>query len=65
MKTNKKNKDELICLKTGSKAKIIEYFEHKNISYAKIKINMKFENSSFQVLKTVDIENIKKEFNYS
>ena len=36
MKTNKKSKDELICLKTGSKAKIIEYFEHKNISYAKI-----------------------------
>ena len=65
MKTNKKSKDELICLKTGSKATIIEYFEHKNISYAKIRINMKFENSSFQVLKTVDIENIKKEFNYS
>lgn len=65
MKTNKKSKDELICLKTGSKAKIIKYFEHKNISYAKIRINMKFENSSFQVLKTVDIENIKREFNYS
>ena len=65
MKTNKKSKDELICLKTGSKAKIIEYFEHKNISYAKIRITMKFENSSFQVLKTVDIENITKEFNYS
>ena len=65
MKTNKKSKDELICLKTGSKAKIIEYFEHNNISYAKIRINMKFENSSFQVIKTVDIENIKKEFNYS
>ena len=65
MNTNKKSKDELICLKTGSKAKIIEYFEHKNISYAKIRINMKFENSSFQVLKTVDIENIKKEFNYN
>ena len=65
MKTNKKSKDELICLKTGSKAKIIEYFERKNISYAKIRINMKFENSSFQILKTVDIENIKKEFNYS
>ena len=65
MKTNKKSKDELICLKIGSKAKIIEYFEHKNISYAKIRINMKFENSSFQVLKTVDIENIKKEFNYN
>ena len=65
MKTNIKSKNELICLKTGSKAKIIEYFEHKNISYAKIRINMKFENSSFQVLKTIDIENIKKEFNYS
>ena len=65
MKTNKKSKDELICLKTGSNAEIIEYFEHKNISYAKIRINMKFESSSFQVLKRVDIENIKKEFNYS
>ena len=64
MKTGKKIENNLVCLKTGSKAEIISYFEEDNISYAKISIKMKFENSFFQVLKTINMENIKKEFNY-
>ena len=64
MKTDKKNKSILVCQKTGSKAKIIRYFEQDNISYAKVSIKMKFENSYFQILKTINIENLEKEFNY-
>jgi hypothetical protein len=43
MKTVKKNENNLVCQKTGSKAEIISYFEEDNISYAKISIKMKFE----------------------
>ena len=64
MKTVKKNENSLVCQKTGSKAQIISYFEKDNISYAKISIKMKFENSYFQILKTINIENLEKEFNY-
>jgi len=64
MKTVKKNENDLVCQKTGSRAKIISYFEQDNISYAKVIIKMKFENSYFQILKTIDIENLEKEFNY-
>lgn len=64
MKINIKNNKELICLKTGAKAKIASCFEKNNISYVKININMKFENSSFQVLKTFELDDIEKYFNY-
>ena len=64
MKTKNKNYKELICLKTGAKAKIIKFFNHNAVSYVKVKINMKFQNSSFQILKTVQFDNMEKEFNY-
>ena len=64
MKINIKNNKELICLKTGAKAKIIKFFNHNAVSYVKVKINMKFQNSSFQVLKTVQIDDMEKQFNY-
>lgn len=62
VKTNLK--DQLICLKTGAKAKIINRFEHENISYVKVSINMQFQNSYFQILKTLTIDEINKQFNY-
>ena len=64
MKINKKNNKELICLKTGAKAKIASCFDKNNISYVKVNINIKFENSSFQVLKTFELNDIEKYFNY-
>ena len=64
MKIKNKNYKELICLKTGAKAKIIKFFNHNAVSYVKVKINMKFQNSSFQVLKTVQIDDMEKQFNY-
>jgi hypothetical protein len=53
-------KDQLICLKTGSKAKIITRFMHKNISYVKVSINMQFQKSYFQILKTLTSDEINK-----
>ena len=37
-----KNKCELICLNTGSKGKILSFFDKYNIPYAKISIDIKF-----------------------
>ena len=36
-----KNKCELICLKTGSKAKILNFFDKDNVQFAKISIDIK------------------------
>ena len=44
-----KNKSELICLKTGSKAKILNFFNKDNVPHAKISIDIKFGDSSFQI----------------
>jgi len=60
-----KNKCKLICLKTGSRAKIINFFDKDNILYAKISINIKFDDSSFQILKTLKVDQIEDQFNYS
>ena len=56
MNAKKNLKEQLICLKTGAKAKIINRFQHENISYVKVSINMQFQNSYFQILKTFTIE---------
>ena len=60
-----KNKCELICLKTGSKAKILNFFDKDNVPYAKISIDIKFGDSSFQVLRSLQVNDIQDEFNYS
>ena len=60
-----KNKCDLICLKTGSKAKILNFFEKDNIPYAKISINIKFADSSFQILRSLQVDDIQDQFNYS
>jgi len=59
------NKYKLICLKTGSNAKILSFFDKDNILYAKISINIKFDDSSFQILKTIQVDQIQDQFNYS
>ena len=60
-----KNKSELICLKTGSNAKILNFFDKDNVSYAKISIDIKFGDSSFQILRSLQVSDIQNEFNYS
>ena len=64
MKIKNKNYKELICLKTGAKARIIKFFDHNAVSYVKVSINMKFQNSSFQILKTIEFDDMEKQFNY-
>ena len=64
MKNKNKNYKELICLKTGAKARIIEFFDHNEVSYVKVNINIKFQNSSFQILKTIQFDDMEKQFNY-
>ena len=59
-----KNKCELICLKTGSKAKILNFFDKDNVTYAKISINIKFEDTSVQILRSLEVDDIKRQFNY-
>ena len=58
------NKD-LTCIKTGFKAKIINYCELNEVSYVKIIIMMKFEGKNFHVLKTCLVDEIEDQFNYS
>ena len=69
MNNNVMNKNKLInkkltCIKTGFKAKIINYYELNNVSYVKINIMMKFENRDFQILKTCCVDEIEDQFNY-
>ena len=52
--TKYKNKN-LICLKTGAKAKIINYFDDQNASFVKVNINVKFNDTPLQVLKTEEL----------
>ena len=53
MINNNKIDEHLICLKTGSKAKIIDYFDKDKVRYAKIKIDIEFGNSSLQILRSL------------
>ena len=62
IKIDKTNK--LICLKTGAKAKIVQFVNHKNISCVRVKIEIPFEDTTCQILKTIDVDQITKQFNY-
>ena len=55
----------LICLKTGSNAKIISYFDKEAIPYVKINMEIEFEDTEFQVLKAIPIDDIKDQFSYN
>ena len=65
MINNNKIKDQLICLKTGSKAQIIDYFDKDKVRYAKIKIDVKFGNTSVQILRSLQLNEIDNYFSLS
>ena len=65
MSNENKINSPLICLKTGSKAKIISYFDKEEVSYVKINMEIKFEDTKFQVLKTIPIDDFKDQFSYN
>ena len=65
MINNNKTDDQLICLKTGSKAKIIDYFDKDKVRYAKIKIDVEFGNTSVQILRSLQLNEIDNYFSLS
>ena len=65
MSNDNKINNQLICLKTGSNAEIISYFDKEEISFVKIRMEIKFEDTKFQVLKTIPIDDIKDQFSYN
>ena len=65
MINNNKTDDQLICLKTGSKAKIIDFFDKDKVRYAKIKIEVEFGNTSVQVLRSLQLNEIDNYFSLS
>ena len=65
MSNENKINSPLICLKTGSKAKIISYFDKDEVPYVKISMEIEYEDTKFQVLKTIRIDDIKDQFSYN
>ncbi len=65
MSNENKINSPLICLKTGSKAKIISYFDKEEVSYVKINMEIKFEDTKFQVLKTIPVIDIEDYFRFN
>ena len=65
MINNNKVDDQLICLKTGSKAKIIDFFDKNKVRYAKIKIDVEFGNTSVQILRSLQLNEIDNYFSLS
>jgi|TARA_B100000424_G_scaffold46354_1_gene32063 hypothetical protein len=65
MINNNKVDDQLICLKTGSKAQIIDYFDKNKVRYAKIKIDVEFGNTSVQILRSLQLNEIDNYFSLS
>ena len=57
--------NQLICLKTGSNAKIISYFDKDEVPYVKINMEIEFENTKFHILKTIPIDDFKDQFSYN
>ena len=58
MSNDNKINSPLICLKTGSNAKIISYFDKEAIPYVKINMEIEFEDTEFQVLKAIPIDDL-------
>ena len=65
MSNDNKINSPLICLKTGSNAKIISYFDKDEIPYVKINMEIKFEDTKFQVLKTIPVTDIEDYFRFN
>ena len=45
--------------------KINSYFDKEEVSYVKISMEMKFEDTKFQVLKTIPTDDINDQFSYN
>ena len=65
MSNENKINSPLICLKTGSKAKIISYFDKDEVPNVKINMEIEFENTKFHILKTIPIDDFKDQFSYN
>ena len=65
MINNNKIDDQLICLNTGSKAQIIDYFDKDKVRYVKIKIDVEFGNTSVQILRSLQLNEIDNYFSLS
>ena len=65
MSIDNKINSPFIYLKTGSNAKIISYFDKDEVPYVKINMEIKFEDTKFQVLKTIPIDDFKDQFSYN
>ena len=65
MSNDNKINSPLICLKTGSNAKIISYFDKDEVPYVKISMEIEFEDTKFHVLKTNPIDDFKGQFSYN
>ena len=48
MSNDNKIDSPLICLKTGSNAKIISYFDKEEVPYVKISLEIEFEDTNFK-----------------
>ena len=65
MSNDNKINNQLMCLKTGSKAKIIDFFDKDKVRYAKIKIEVELGNTSVQVLRSLQLNEIDNYFSLS
>ena len=65
MSNDNKINNQLMCLKTGSKAKIIDFFDKDKVRHAKIKIEVEFGNTSVQVLRSLQLNEIDNYFSLS
>ena len=65
MSNDNKINSPLICLKTGSNAKKISYFDKDEVPYVKINMEIEFENTKFHILKTIPIDDFKDQFSYN
>ena len=65
MSNDNKINSPLICLKTGSNAKIISYFDKDEVPYVKINMEIEFGNTKFHILKTIPIDDFKDQFSYN
>ena len=65
MSIDNKINSPLICLKTGSNAKIISYFDKDEVPYVKISMEIELEDTKFHILKTIPIDHFKDQFSYN
>ena len=65
MSNDNKINSPLICLKTGSNAKIISYFDKDEVPYVKISMEIELEDTKFHVLKTIPMDDFKDQFSYN